>query len=312
LNGDRFVQRGELDLQRLLFFSPNYDPANPASVSTSVSIDPNLANDRTAEFIAGLDHELLPNTAVGVRYIWRRYDRLDWSPRIGLSSGDFVPVTRSFNCGNATCDQRSYVVTYYELPFTIPAAAVFTNRDFHRSHHGWEFIARRRFVGRWMFNGSIALNDTRQYLNEFQDPTNVEMLSGAQDNELNSRWMAKFSGMYALPGGARIAGFLNARQGYPFERTIRSPVRAGALNRVNVFIDRYGDARFENLVTLDLRVEKAFAMRGVRATASVDVFNVGNASTVLRREGIQNLATANAVTEILAPRIARLGVRLAF
>jgi hypothetical protein len=312
LNGDRFIQREELDLQRLLFFSANYDPANPTSTSTATTVDPGLDNERTFEVIVGVEHELLPNIAVGASYIRRRYDQFRWSPKSGLSSQDYIPITQSFACGNGTCDQPAYVVTYYELPFTIPATAFLTNRDFDRGHHGWEFTVRRRLVGRWMVNGSIGLNDTRQHIREYEDPTNVDTLNGAQDNDRNSRWVAKLTGMYALPAGIRLAGFFHARQGYPFERTIRSPARRGGIGRVNVNIDRFGDVRLDNLVTLDLRAEKTFAMRQARATVSLDLFNTGNANTVLQREGIQNLAAANRVVEILAPRIARFGVRFAF
>jgi hypothetical protein len=312
LNGDLAVQRNELDLQRLLFFSGNYDPANPSSTATATTIDPDLKNDRTSEVIAGIEHELLPNTVVGASYLWRRYDRFVWSPRVGLSSGDYRPVTRSFNCGNTSCDQPTYAVTYYELPFTIPGRDVLTNRDYDRTHEGWEFTVRRRLARRWMLNGSLGLNDTRQHIREYEDPTNVASLNGAQDNDLNSRWVAKLTGMYALPAGIRVAGFFHARQGYPFGRTIRSPARSGGIGRVNVNLDRFGSVRLDNLVTLDVRVEKTFTMSQVRATASLDVFNLGNANTVLQREGVQNLATANAVVEILAPRIARIGIRLAF
>ena len=170
LNGDRFVQRAELDLQRLLFFSANYDPNNPVSTSTGTIVDPGLDNERTFEVIVGVEHELLPHTAVGASYIRRRYDQFPWSPQSGLSSEDYVPVTQSFPCGNSSCEQTAYVATYYELPFTIPAADVLTNRDFDRSHQGWEFTIRRRLVGRWMVNGSIGLNDTRQHIRDYQDP----------------------------------------------------------------------------------------------------------------------------------------------
>jgi hypothetical protein len=312
LNNDRFVQRGELDLQRLLFFSGNYDPGNPTSTSTPTTIDPNLDNDRTSEMLAAVEHELLPNMAVGVTYIWRRYDRLTWSPRVGLSSDDYIPVTRSFSCGNDTCEQSTYAITYYQLPFTIPAADLLTNRDFHRTHHGWELTVRRRFTGRWMANGSLGFNDTRQHIRDYEDPSNVRMFDNAQDNELNSRWIAKLTGAYELPFGVRLAGFLHARQGYPFARTIRSPARTGGIGRVNVHVAAYGTTRLDDLIVLDLRAEKTFTMGRVRATGSLDVFNLGNASTVLQREGIQNVANANAVVEILAPRIARLGVRFAF
>ena len=136
LNGDRFVQRNELDLQRLLFFSGNYDPNNPTSTSTTTTVDPGFDNDRTSEVLAAVDHELLPNMAVGATYIWRRYDRFEWSPRVGLSNRDYRAVTRSFACGNTTCDEPSYLVTYYELPFTIPAT-VRPQQSGFSSHSSW-------------------------------------------------------------------------------------------------------------------------------------------------------------------------------
>src|SRR5262245_51534620 len=59
LNNDRFVQRNELDLTRRLNLTGNYDPANPASPVSPTTVDPNLKNDRTDEFSAGVERELM-------------------------------------------------------------------------------------------------------------------------------------------------------------------------------------------------------------------------------------------------------------
>ena len=40
------------------------------------TVDPNLKNDTTDEFIVGLDHEIGAGFAVGANYIWRRYGEL--------------------------------------------------------------------------------------------------------------------------------------------------------------------------------------------------------------------------------------------
>ena len=37
------------------------------------SVDPNLKNDTTDEFIVGVDREIGAGFAVGANYIWRRY-----------------------------------------------------------------------------------------------------------------------------------------------------------------------------------------------------------------------------------------------
>ena len=101
LNGDKVVQRNELDLTNLLSFSTNYDPKNPTSLVSPITVDPNLKNDTTDEVIVGIDHELMANFGVSVSYIWRRYGAhqatyvLDALER----SSDFKPVSFTAACG---------------------------------------------------------------------------------------------------------------------------------------------------------------------------------------------------------------------
>jgi hypothetical protein len=317
-NGDLQVQRSELNLSRLLTFSGNYDPANPASATTGNHVDPALNNDRTREFIAGIDHELVANLAVGASYIYRRYDDFLRDVPIGLSMSDYVPRTESYSCGNATCDEASYAVTFYELPFRRPADDLLANDPYYRNFNGLELTARKRYADRWMLNGSLAVGST---IGRFPgdaswagnlDPTSLEFVEGAQENARNARWIVKLSGMYSLPWDINVSGFLNARQGFPFFRSIRSRTRSGALGRINAKYEEDATARFENLVMLDARVEKWFRIRRLRFAASFDVFNLGNSNVVLDREGRQNVSTANRVFEVLAPRVARAGVRLSF
>ena len=84
LNGDRTVQPGEVDYTcstgvstscspgtPWLYFGGNYNPNNPSFVGTANTVDSDIKNDRTREFIAGFDHELFRGFAVGATYIWR-------------------------------------------------------------------------------------------------------------------------------------------------------------------------------------------------------------------------------------------------
>ena len=77
-------------------------------------------------------------------------------------------------------------------------------------------------------------------------------------------------------------------------------------------IDRWGDARLDNFYQLDMRVEKQIPVGRMRWALSLDVFNLLNAATVLARQDVQNSTTANNVDEVLAPRVARIGVRFSF
>lgn len=317
-NGDRFVQRNELDLTRRLNITGNYDPANPASPVSPTTVDPNLKNDRTDEFSIGLEHELMENFGVGAAYIFRNYpDYENYTPAIGVRSADYVPVTITVPCPSVACTDPSYTVTYYQLPYTQPAQSQRRNADRTRKYHGLELTARKRFSRRWMMNASANLQTTKYYYGEpdlaYQDPTDVAMLDGAETGTANARWIGKLTGLYVLPWqDIGISGFFNARQGYPFNRYVLSPSRTGGIGTVNIDIDRWGEVRYDNFYQVDMRIEKQFTFGRSKLAASFDVFNLLNSNVVLSREDQMNSTRANFVEEVLAPRVARFGVRFSF
>jgi Carboxypeptidase regulatory-like domain len=318
LNGDRFVQRNELDLTRLLSFTGNYDPLNPASPRSSNTVDPNLRNDRTDEFTVGLERELLPAFSVGAQYIYRNYPRYgNFTYRLGAPSEEYVPVTLTFPCGNASCREPQYSVTYFELPFQLPGVGERRNQGFARQYHGVELTARKRFGNRWMLNASANVQTTTGHYQGpnvgYQDPTDIAQLDGAQTGTANARWIGKLTGLYVLPWqDIGISGFLNMRDGYPFNRVVQTANRRGGLGRADVDIDRWGDVRYDDFYQVDLRLEKQFGFGRWKGALALDVFNVWNAATVLDRQERQNITTANNVQEVLAPRVGRVGLRFSF
>jgi hypothetical protein len=328
-NGDLFVQRGELDLTRLITFSANYNPNNPTNVVSANRVDPNLKNDIVNEVIAGFDHELMDNFGVGVAYIYRSIGRFPFNVPEGLSPSMFSPVAFTANCGNASCPQASYTGTYYTLASALPSTRVETNQDFRRKFHGLELTARKRMSNKWMLNGSLTLNSATYnappegYQDTIagdifglaalpMDPTNREFIEGEQTLINGTRWVAKLSGLYELPWGINVAGTLNAREGFPFIPNILSPNRPNGLGTIRVMVEPYAATRYGNLALVDVKAEKRFTFDRMTINASVDVFNLGNANTVLARVTTQNSATANRVTEVTGPRVLRFGLRFTF
>ena len=55
-------------------------------------VDPSAKIGRTREVIVGLQHELISNLAVGVDYIYRKYDRGTTTYTIGYQPGARVPA----------------------------------------------------------------------------------------------------------------------------------------------------------------------------------------------------------------------------
>jgi len=323
-NGDNFIQANELDQTRILAFGGNYDPDNPSFLGTSGTVDPNLKNDRTREFIIGVDHEITAGVGVGFSYIWRKYDQFQWDDTIDFGSADYAAVSYTPTCSNSTarCDS----VTYYQPTIPIPAAYVTTNQpDRHRDFNGIEFTLGKRYSNRWMGSFSYAYNDAVDYWdspNAYEDPTNIANYNGAQyapqaggsgiDNVYtNAKWLIKVSGMYTLPWwDINLSGFYNARQGYPFPATIQTPSRANRAGRATVLLDAMGDNRLPNLQTIDFRIDKPFTFGTVRIIPSMDIFNLGNVATVLARRTLQTASNANDISGIVAPRIIRFGFRV--
>ncbi len=69
-----------------------------------------------------------------------------------------------------------------------------------------------------------------------------------------------------------------------------------------------GDNRYDNLHTVDLRVDRTFKFGSVSVVPAVDLFNLTNTNTVQAMNKNQAAANANQVSGILPPRIARFGV----
>jgi hypothetical protein len=337
LNGDQFVQREELDLNTLLTRSGSFDPADPTAFSSPGTVDPNVKNDRTREFIAGFEHELAANLGFEVNYIWRKYDQFTWDDHPGFSSADFTEHTLTpTNCSAAaTCG----TITYFTPNITEPAAFVFTNQpDRYRNYNGVEFALAKRYSDRWMGNFSFAYNDAKDYwdsANAFEDPTGIDKLNGFEyapqsggsgiDNIFtNSKWLVKASGMYSLPWyGFNVAANAQFRQGYPFPRSISVTNRGGGLGTATILLDPLGDTRLPNVAMFDFRVDKVFQFRQIRLIPSVDIFNVTNANTVQsQRRSMYSFnhsrgtgsspSNANLISSIISPRIIRFGVKVSW
>jgi hypothetical protein len=77
-----------------------------------------------------------------------------------------------------------------------------------------------------------------------------------------------------------------------------------------VLLDNVGESRLPNDQNLDFHVERPFRFGQSRWIPALDVFNVMNSSTVQAIRGTQNASNANNIQEILAPRVARFGIRV--
>jgi hypothetical protein len=322
-NRDELVQPAEVDTSvPFLTKSVAYDPEHPGSTTSPTRVDPNVAADRTREFIVGFDRQVGSHASVGASYIWRKYDRFFWNDRDDWTSANYRAV--SYAPTECPAGARCEPITYFEPASQLPSTNAYTNhRDRHRTFNGFEVTFTRRAAGRWSMNASYAFNNAVEHFGTaaLEDPTCVADTcpgdfqyapesagSGIGNVFQNARWLLKLSGRIQLPYDFNVAANYLGRQGFPFPQSILTPDRANGGGTAQVQLDPMGAVRYDNLHTIDLRIDRAFRIRTIRIVPALDVFNLTNASTVLAINRQQAAVNANTVSGIIAPRVARVGV----
>ena len=333
LNGDKVFQTNEVfpkdgDFANFQSLSGNWDPANPASPTTSNLIDPNIKNDTTDEFIVGATRELGKSFAVDVSYIHRKYGNFQQTVRLHadgtqVSTADYVSTTYVPTCtvSGARCET---VTTYYPTAQLRSQSILTMQPTFNRTYNGVEASATKRMANHWMLNTSFSYNSTIEHYGDgdFQNPNNIDKFNGAQyapqtsgsgigNVFLNAKWQYKLSGLYQFPYQINLSAFYNTRQGYPWQPAVQvltSLPNGGG--QPTMILDPIGDARLPNFQNLDLHVERPISFGNSHIVPSMDIFNVTNNNTIQALRGNQNANNANFIQAIVAPRVLRFGVRV--
>jgi hypothetical protein len=206
--------------------------------------------------------------------------------------------------------------------------------DSEQEFQGASVTFNKRLSNRWMMRGNFSFSDWTWSkvpdsslenptpgrtggVNEGDDVVNRVVGSGkAGGRYLHSKWAYTLNGLYQVapdrPWGFNVAANLTGRQGYPtpYHRAFRlGGNQQGATQNVLVAPEATS-FRLDDVQTLDLRIEKEFAVRDLGITVGVDLFNALNESTVLFRNPVLNTGSGDFVQEVLSPRIFRFGVRL--
>ena len=335
-NGDTIVQGNELhpEVPGCGVFPSSFDPETSLRTQTLNEVDPNLKNDRSTEVTAGIEHELLPNFAVGVNYIHRKYDRFRSNIRIGETKDMWVP--REWTDADAIAEGMeppsqfglpSDGWIFYEFNPNLvrpPGIFRFQNVEEERRYDGVDFTVTKRFSDRWMMNSAITVQRRIDDPNFCFDCTNNDKNEGFNNQTL---YVVKLNGMYAFPGGWNASANLQIQEGGNrgiefegppdgFRSGGISPNTGNPLTLDEVEFDAYPVRTVLEPVQhlLDAQVTKSFDLRGGRNRLNLifSVFNVLNANTARSFENDLNDNDFGDITSILPPRVARVQASITF
>ncbi|HYN10217.1 MAG TPA: carboxypeptidase regulatory-like domain-containing protein [Vicinamibacterales bacterium] len=298
-------------------------------------VSPDTKIGRTREFITGLQHELIPNLAVGVEYIYRKYDRGTAGYTVGYQPGaPLFPLSQLYVGPLTYTDPVTGLsAPYWEIcqgcqrPSGV-ASITMTSLNYN-VYQGFVTTVNKRFSDRWMLNSSLTVQTNPGYTEHQVNPTGLEFQNGVSTL---ARYLFKLNGSYAAPWGINVAANWNVNDGATRTRTLNGPgsvyggVNAsGAATTLSGNQQPYNTLRIEaadatrlDLINLlDLGVHKVIALRGGKNRVKVmaDLFNVFNIATIRGYStDANNLSHAsyNAPNSIVPPRVFRIGAQLSF
>jgi hypothetical protein len=339
-NGDHFASRDEILLNQGILYYNNVDPANPSSVVSPNRIDPNYHSSKDNEVVFGIDREIGGNFGVGAAYTWRRItDVSSWFPRIGMTSANYIP--------NAPVTQRGYTAQTFSPDPALVALSnsgrILTNRpNYSTGYSGLELTAIKRMSNKWFARAAFSLMDWHENLTgpgAAQNPTRTDVTGGqagaAEDGRsgpqvdggqiaprsggsgkgdifYNARWQVVVNGLYQLPANFEVGASIFGRQGYVYPVVLRLNAGGDGAQRT-LAVAHIDDQRYKNLWDADFRLANNIKLSGrAQLQVTADLFNAFNAGTILGRNRQATSSAFGNPTDVLAPRILRLGLRFNF
>jgi hypothetical protein len=294
------------------------------------AVDPDLKQPYTDQYTIGVDHELMPNLAVGASYIHKRaFDflgRVDvastWAPTSVIDPGN----QRALTVYNRTSPAQNVRV---ELTNPNPDTCPYCTEEYRQTYNGVLLSLTKRMSQRWQAIGSLTLAKVEGLHSGSSagqssaagafgdDPNDLINAFGVLGLDRDIMW--KLQASYLLPADIVLSTNWIWQAGRPFARKLNVTRFADgttpAQGSFTIFLEpRDGSLRMDSQNYFNLRAEKRFALGGGRRlTGMVDVLNLLNADTPLTiiTENVASVNFARADTRF-DPRRAMVALRFEF
>jgi hypothetical protein len=300
--------------------------SNGVLVPTGNIVDPSAQIGRTREAVIGVQHEVISNLAVGVDFIYRKYDRGTTTYTIGYTPGPgydalrgiYLPATYTDPVTGLSANYY-YVCSTCARPSGIGSTTL-TNPNY-QTYKGVDITMNKRYSNRWQGAVGITLQDNPQYFPygtaSFINPTGQEYQNGISTI---AKYLVKSQGSYTAPWDINISANLNWNQGATRTLSINGPGSVpggttGTISYSTLTQANLNTVRFDPTTLLDIGVQKIIKFRGgkERLKLSVDGFNMFNSNVI--QSYVSNNQSSSGFTQpasIVPPRVFRFGASIQF
>jgi hypothetical protein len=312
-------------------FNPNQpNGARLTSTSgggTNRSIDRDLNGPFVDEYTAGVDVGLSRVMTVQFNYVRKVDGNANNSINLALPYEAYTVVTNVTDIGvDATSPADDRVIPIYSVPSTYPTFGQTIERIVQATgnnrYHAFGLTLNKQYSDRYSFLVSFDTdyrdlrdNAPRNPNEELYGPqngniSNVNLGTGNYQKNMPSwNYAFRLSGSYTLPWDITYASSFLAQSGDYFFREIQ----VQDANRANVTIRVEPQAgRYEWTKIWDNRVSKRFKTWGSQSfDIELNIYNSLNVNTITAQSN-RSGGTYLQPTEIIAPRILRLGAKYRF
>jgi hypothetical protein len=317
LNNDKLWQPGESDLR--LNNNPDFVSI---TASSNYDLSPELKQPNTWESTVSYERELAPGLGIRAMYINRIVsDSISTINPSRPYDAYNVPITRRDpgpDGALGTSDDAGSV-TFYDYAASYRGGAFDRRKRVNAENtdrfNSMEFTLTKRASNRWMGQVSyFAVKNHRWLDGTFQSPNNEFF-----PLDETWSWAGNITGSYRLPYNISVSGFLQSKAGVKGQRTnlfrTTDPDGGPAIGsgtNTTIRLEPYGTRSLSAFNILNFRANKDFLLNGGRRIGiDFDVFNLLNSATPTGAD-FSSGPTFGYATQIVAPRIFRLGVTYQF
>jgi Carboxypeptidase regulatory-like domain len=291
-----------------------------ATGGTSQVLNPGLKQDKTHEYTVKVERQLLANVSLNVAYvrhsIFNMYDAATNAGSVsptatfvsnGIDVGHTynVPVqfTDNFN-GVAT---PVTVYTYVKGSGAIANEVVSTPSNRPDIFNSVEVAVTKRSSKRWNGIASFWMTKDHRWLE------GTSGIAGSPNDDAfpiddTWNWEARGSVVYNLPMRFQVSSFFRAQSGTAGQRLAAFNSSALSQGSTTLRMSPFGQYRGPVISTLNIKAAKVFAIHDrYHIEANFQVFNLLNSSAAVTTNYLTGASTFGVVSNILSPRVARIG-----
>ena len=295
------------------------------------TIDPNLKGPFVDEYTAGVDVGLSRVLTIQFNYVRKIDGQGNKRLNLALPYDAYTVVTSGVDPGRdnitGTADDKPIVI--YSVPRTFPTfgqsiekLVQLTDAESRNRYNSFGVTLNRQYANDWSFLASYNADyhdlrdtDPRSPNELAYGPGSADTATGGSNtNAFRHRvpewdYAIRLSGSRQLPWGLMYATSLVAQSGDWYGRDVQ--IRDATNTLVTVRVETHV-ARYDWVKLWDNRVSKRIKLAHNQSVEALfDLFNTLNVNTITAQTN-RNGSTYLQPTDIIAPRVFRLGVRYKF